>query len=226
LSKGAPPDVRLELAGDGVLRPDLERLVRELGLEDAVTFRGYVGHDALLGEIRAGRYDAMALTSLELPGGVMEGIPVALMEAMALGLPVLTTATGSITELVDDGCGRVVPQGDAAAIAAALRKLAGDAGLRARIVAAAHARVRAGFDVATVAAELARRIGATVAVPWGCGGVLMEGDRAERPPAATETSGAARLPNAAAVTREQATGRRVIEDAATTQGGDAVWGQG
>ena len=49
------PGVRLELAGDGELRAELETLVRELGLEHAVTFRGYVGHDALLDEIRAGR---------------------------------------------------------------------------------------------------------------------------------------------------------------------------
>ncbi len=138
--------------------------MRELGIADAVTFRGYVGHDTLLDEIRAGRYDATALTSLELPGGVMEGIPVALMEAMALGLPVLTTSTGSIMELVDDSCGRVVPQGDVDAIARALRELAADADLRARLAEAAHARVRAGFDVVSVAAELARRMSESASV--------------------------------------------------------------
>jgi glycosyltransferase involved in cell wall biosynthesis len=182
--------VRLTLAGDGELRGELEALVRDLHLDDSVTFRGYVGHDTLLEEIRAGSYDVMALTSLELPGGVMEGIPVALMEAMALGLPVVTTSTGSITELVDDGCGRVVPQGDVMAIAGALRELA-DPALRARLADAAHARVRAEFDVVTVAGELARLIGAS-----------------------------------ASVTGEHATGRLNSEDARTTEGGDAAWGQG
>jgi glycosyltransferase involved in cell wall biosynthesis len=182
--------VRLTLAGDGELRGELEALVRDLHLDDSVTFRGYVGHDTLLEEIGAGSYDVMALTSLELPGGVMEGIPVALMEAMALGLPVVTTSTGSITELVDDGCGRVVPQGDVMAIAGALRELA-DPALRARLADAAHARVRAEFDVVTVAGELARLIGAS-----------------------------------ASVTGEHATGRLNSEDARTTEGGDAAWGQG
>jgi glycosyltransferase involved in cell wall biosynthesis len=94
----------------------------------------------------------------------MEGIPVALMEAMALGLPVLTTATGSITELVDERCGRVVPQGDVQAIAAALTELAGDPGLRARLARAAYDKVCAEFNVATIARELARLIGAALPV--------------------------------------------------------------
>ena len=157
-------DVRCVLAGDGELRGELEQMIDRLALRDAVVTRGHVGHDALLDEIRAGRYDAMALTSLELPGGLMEGIPVALMEAMALGLPVVTTATGSITELVDERCGRVVPQGDIAAIAAALAELAGDAQLRAKLAVAAYEKVCAEFDVVAIARELAQLIAARVSV--------------------------------------------------------------
>jgi glycosyltransferase involved in cell wall biosynthesis len=157
-------DVRCTLAGDGELRGELERLIELLALRDAVVLRGHVGHDALLDEIRAGRYDAMALTSLELPGGLMEGIPVALMEAMALGLPVITTATGSITELVDERCGRVVAQGDVEAIAAALTELASDQGLRARLARAAYEKVCAEFDVVAIARELARLISDPVSV--------------------------------------------------------------
>jgi glycosyltransferase involved in cell wall biosynthesis len=163
-ARGRGVDVRCTLAGDGELRGELERLVDELALRDAVGFRGHVGHDELLDEIRAGRYDAMALTSLELPGGLMEGIPVALMEAMALGLPVLTTATGSITELVDERCGRVVAQGDVEAIAAVLTELASDPGLRARLARAAYEKVCAEFDVVAIACELARLISGPVSV--------------------------------------------------------------
>jgi colanic acid/amylovoran biosynthesis glycosyltransferase len=157
-------DVRCVLAGDGELRGELEQLIDRLALRDAVEMRGHVGHDALLDEIRAGRYDAMALTSLELPGGLMEGIPVALMEAMALGLPVITTATGSITELVDERCGRVVLQGDVAAIAAALAELAGDPQLRAKLAEAAYQKVCAEFNVVTIARALAQLISAGVSV--------------------------------------------------------------
>ena len=143
------------IAGDGPLRAPLEAQVAALGLEGAVRFRGHVAHDALLAEIAAGEYDAMVLTSLELPGGLMEGIPVALMEAMALGLPVITTETGSIMELVDESCGRIVPQRDVEAIGAAIAELADSPALRARLAEAAYEKVRHDFNVVGVAERLA-----------------------------------------------------------------------
>lgn len=152
--------VRCTVAGDGELRDALHARAHELGLDDVVSFRGHVAHAALLDEMRAGAYDAMVLTSLELPGGLMEGIPVALMEAMALGLPVITTDTGSITELVDDTCGRVVDQRNVTAIASAIAELADDPELRAALAGAAYEKVRADFNVVRVARELAAAIGA------------------------------------------------------------------
>lgn len=141
------------IAGNGELRAALEAQAAALGLE-AVRFRGHVAHDILLAEIGHGDYDAMVLTSLELPGGLMEGIPVALMEAMALGLPVITTETGSITELVDESCGRIVAQRDVAAIAAAIAELAGSPTLRARLAQSAYEKVRRDFNVLGVAERL------------------------------------------------------------------------
>ena len=152
--------VRCAIAGAGELRGPLEARARELGLADVVSFRGHVPHATLLAEMRAGAYDAMVLTSLEMPGGLMEGIPVALMEAMALGLPVVTTDTGSIAELVDDDCGRLVDQRNVTAIAAAVAELATDPALRDQLARAAYAKVRAGFDVVEVARTLAGLIGA------------------------------------------------------------------
>ncbi|MEA2663200.1 MAG: hypothetical protein QOI11_144 [Candidatus Eremiobacteraeota bacterium] len=152
--------VRCTIAGDGELRDALHAQARALGLGDVVVFRGHVAHAALLGEMRAGAYDAMVLTSLELPGGLMEGIPVALMEAMALGLPVITTDTGSITELVDDACGRVVDQRNVTAVAAAVAELADDPDLRAELARAAYEKVEGEFNVVRVARELAAALGA------------------------------------------------------------------
>ena len=152
-------DVHCTIAGDGELRDALRDKAAALGVDANVTFRGHVAHATLLDEIRAGAYDAMVLTSLELPGGLMEGIPVALMEAMALGLPVVTTDTGSIGELVDDTCGRLVDQRNVTAIAAAVAELAEDADLRASLARAAHAKVAADFNVASVARRLAQLIG-------------------------------------------------------------------
>ncbi len=152
--------LRCTIAGDGELRDALRAQAEVLGLGEVVVFRGHVAHAALLEEIRAGAYDAMALTSLELPGGLMEGIPVALMEAMALGLPVIATDTGSIGELVDDECGRLVDQRNVTAIASAVAELAAEPELRDRLARAAYDKVRAEFDVAHVARELAGLIGA------------------------------------------------------------------
>ena len=100
----------------------------------------------------------MVLASIERPGGLMEGIPVALMESMARGLPVIVTDGGSVPELVDDACGRVVRQGDARALAAAIEAFASDPALRANVARAAYDRVRASFDVATVARAIAELI--------------------------------------------------------------------
>jgi colanic acid/amylovoran biosynthesis glycosyltransferase len=152
--------IRCTIAGEGELRAVLEAQAAALGL-DEVRFRGHVPHDVLLAEIAAAEYDAMVLTSIELPGGLMEGIPVALMEAMARGLPVIATDSGSIPELVDKTCGRVVPQQNVARIADAIAELASDPALRANLARAAHTKIRREFNVAEAGRTLASLIGAS-----------------------------------------------------------------
>ena len=159
-SRGLP--VTCKIAGEGILRNELQLLVNKLGITSMVTFRGNVEHETLLDEMRSGQYDAMILASREFPGGVMEGIPVALMEAMAAGIPVISTKTGSITELVDEHCGCIVPQSDSAALAAAIEALAGDQALREQLTMAAFRRIRTDFNVLRVGETLAQLIGAPV----------------------------------------------------------------
>ena len=89
------------LAGDGPLRGEIGALVDALGLADRVTIAGRVPHDALLARLREGRLRRVALASIERDGGLMEGVPVALIEAMAAGVAVVATDSGSISELVD-----------------------------------------------------------------------------------------------------------------------------
>ena len=125
-----------------------------------MTFRGHVAHEQLLGELDAGAYDAVILTSIELGGGLMEGIPVALMEAMARRVPVIATDSGSIGELVDDECGRLVDPRNVTAIAAAVAELADDPALRDRLAEAAYEKIRKSFEVGRVMRELAGLIGA------------------------------------------------------------------
>jgi glycosyltransferase involved in cell wall biosynthesis len=73
--------------------------------------------------------------------GEEEGIPVALMEAMACGIPVIGTQTGGIPELLRDGAGLVVPPNDPEALAEALRSLAGRPALRRELGAEGRKRI-------------------------------------------------------------------------------------
>ena len=104
----------LVLAGDGEMRGDIERLVATHGLHDRVRITGWVDGQRVRQEILAAR--ALVLPSFA------EGLPVVLMEAMALGRPVVTTMIAGIPELVRHGQeGWLVPPGDLGALVAALR---------------------------------------------------------------------------------------------------------
>ena len=87
--------VQLRLVGDGPERRDLEQLVSELNLVDRVTFAGRLTETDTLAEIA--RSDVLVLPSF------MEGLPIVLMEAMALGVPVVASRVAGIPELVEDG---------------------------------------------------------------------------------------------------------------------------
>jgi glycosyltransferase involved in cell wall biosynthesis len=103
----------LVLAGDGEMRAQVEDKVRELGLRDMVRITGWIGSEQVRDEILAAR-------ALVLPS-YAEGLPVVLMEAMALGRPVVTTYVAGIPELVTTpDCGWLVPAGDVVALAKAM----------------------------------------------------------------------------------------------------------
>ena len=93
------------------------------------------------------------------PEGDQEGVPVSLIEAMAAGVPVVSTESGSIPELVTEGSGLLVPPADAGALKAAIESLR-DLELRRRLSSAGRERVEQEFDVDRIAAELAERFAA------------------------------------------------------------------
>ena len=102
------PRVHLEIAGDGVLRADLEKLTAELGIAGNVRFLGEVADIPAL----------LSRASLFVLPSHSEGISLTLLEAMARGLPVVTTSVGGNTEVVIDGeTGFLVPADDPAALA-------------------------------------------------------------------------------------------------------------
>ena len=140
--------LRLEIAGGGPLRGELEVLARDLGLEDLVCVRGQLTHDRML-EVLSDA-DIVCLPSVVTEDGEQEGIPVALMEAMAFGVVVVSTDTSGVAELVRDGqTGVLVPPRDAGALAEALRALALDPDLRARLGSAGRQIVEQSYDLRT-----------------------------------------------------------------------------
>jgi glycosyltransferase involved in cell wall biosynthesis len=146
-------DARLTLVGDGPRSDALEARVRDRGLSDRVTFAGRVGQDEIGAFYKAA--DVFCLPSFA------EGVPVVLMEAMASGLPVVSTAVNGIPELVEDGVsGLLVVPGRSDLLAAALRKLADDPALRAELGEAGRARVAESFEVDACAAQLAEHFAA------------------------------------------------------------------
>jgi len=127
-------EVTLFLAGDGPERASLEFLAAELGLGERVRFLGAVGRREVLELFRAA--DVSVLSS------AWENFPHTLVEALAVGTPVVATAVGGVPEIVRDGeNGLLVPPGDPAALAAALRRFLGDAELQGRLRAAAGSSV-------------------------------------------------------------------------------------
>ena len=128
--------VSLRLVGDGPLRSALEDSARASGLADAVTFTGERPPAEVREELR--RADVFCLPSFS------EGLPVSIMEAMATGVPVVTTWISGIPELAENGVTALtVPPARADALADALRRLVHEPGLRDDLSRAARRRVEA-----------------------------------------------------------------------------------
>jgi glycosyltransferase involved in cell wall biosynthesis len=132
------PDARFVIAGEGELRPVLERQIKEHHLEKHVFLAGF-RPDIL--SVHKG-FDIFVMSS------VTEGLGTSLLDAMACGKPIVATTAGGMPEVVEDGAtGLLVPPRDHQAMAAAIVTLHTSPDLRARMGAAGLARVRARFSV-------------------------------------------------------------------------------
>lgn len=142
----------LVLAGDGEMRPQIERAIATHGLQRHVRITGWISADQVAAELQACR--AMVLPSFA------EGLPVVLMEAMALGRPVLTTFIAGIPELVIHGeNGWLFPAGDVERLAAVMKEcLAAPLAELQRLGAAARTRAQERHDARCEAAKLAALI--------------------------------------------------------------------
>jgi colanic acid/amylovoran biosynthesis glycosyltransferase len=140
-------DFHCELIGEGEQRAELEAARERLDLEGRLALPGARPQEQVRSLL--GRAAIFVMPSVRTPSGNQDGIPVALMEAMASGCAVVSTAVSGIPELVRDGeTGLLVPPGDPQALADALTRLLLDPALRLRLATAARAAVEREFDAA------------------------------------------------------------------------------
>lgn len=145
--------VRYDVVGGGPLAEGLDALVRTLGLGEVVTLHGE--RDSAFVRGMLDQAHLFVLASTQARDGDQEGAPVALMEAQASGLPVVSTTHAGIPEVVRDGqSGILVPENDPLSLAGAIRQLVRDHETWPAIGAAGRIHVEQTFDVAPCTEEL------------------------------------------------------------------------
>ncbi len=142
------------ISGDGPLGDELKSMVEEFPVGRNIRFSGRLPHEQLLGLYAEGRVDAVVLPSIVTGDDVREGIPVALMEAMSYGIPVISTRTGGIPELLGDGGGIMVEQKDAESLAGAIEKLINDPDYYALTGMQGRKKIERDFNVSLISKRL------------------------------------------------------------------------
>ncbi|HMB78442.1 MAG TPA: glycosyltransferase, partial [Vicinamibacterales bacterium] len=141
----ASPRAIFLIAGDGELRPTLEARARRLGIGERVRWLGWRRDLATI----YGATDVFALTSRN------EGTPVALIEAMAAGVPGVSTNVGGVADVIrDESMGVLVPSDEPAALAAAVTRLLADDHARCEMGARARLAVLTRYDVKRLVADI------------------------------------------------------------------------
>ncbi|NJO78099.1 MAG: glycosyltransferase [Cyanobacteria bacterium RM1_2_2] len=145
--KATHPDVLLTVVGDGADRAQLEQTTAQLGLTENVNFVGY--------QSQAKVREYMQETDVFVLPSFAEGVPVSLMEAMAAGVPVVTTQIAGVSELVENGVsGYLVPPGNAALLAERITQLLDNSQLRTDFGTAGRQKIAQEFDINQEAAWL------------------------------------------------------------------------
>jgi colanic acid/amylovoran biosynthesis glycosyltransferase len=143
--KDSQIDFRLTLAGDGPLRTKLTRLTRSLGLEDNVSFPGFVSHEHV-SELFM-ETDMLLMPSVVHSSGDRDGIPTVIMESLMHRVPVVATDVAGISEVIEDGeTGILIPEKNSQAIADAVTRMAKDRSIALGMAETGRDRVRKQFD--------------------------------------------------------------------------------
>ncbi|ACL66313.1 glycosyl transferase group 1 [Anaeromyxobacter dehalogenans 2CP-1] len=156
--------LELSIAGDGPERASLERLARDLGVQDRVRFEGALPHGSVARWLRS--LDVFVLACKPDARGDMDGIPVVLMEAMSQRVPVISTRLSGIPELVVSGeTGLLAPPGDPPALAEEISRMLEEPELRARLTEAALDHVVHEFGLAANVDRLLEQLAPVRATP-------------------------------------------------------------
>lgn len=153
LNKSGTP-ATLRIIGDGPLRAELHARITAAGVEDSITLLGPLSQQAIKAELACA--DVFALASVIDDKGASDILPTVIAEAMACGLPVVSTRLAGIPEMVDHGVtGLLADPGDVTALATHLGALHDDRGLARQLGAAGRVRATGKFSLATTAESLA-----------------------------------------------------------------------
>jgi glycosyltransferase involved in cell wall biosynthesis len=155
------PEARLEIAGDGPLRPSLERLASECGLSSRIAFRGSLSHRAVADLMRES--SVVCQPSVTASDGDAEGLPTVVLEAAATARPLIGTLHSGIPEIVVDGeTGFLVAERDVGALADRLGALLQNPDLRRKLGEAGRKRIEEKFDLRKQAKGLEEIYGQTI----------------------------------------------------------------
>jgi colanic acid/amylovoran biosynthesis glycosyltransferase len=155
-------DFRLTIVGEGPERGRLEGLVREFDLGARVRLVGAESPDRV--RERLGAADLFVLACTTAANGDLDGIPISLMEAMATGVPVVSTRLSGVPELIGDGEeGRLAEPDDPDGLADAMTALLGNPARAAAMVERARAKVETEYELGASVARLAAEFRAVMA---------------------------------------------------------------
>jgi len=147
-------NIECYLFGDGPLREDLEKTVNEMNLGGIVIFKGAIPHNQLLELYANYEVDCVVLPSIVTEDGEKEGIPVSLIEAMAYKIPVISTNTGGIPELLNNDAGIIVEQKNPYELAEAIETLIKDEGSRIKLGESGYRKVIEEFSLPNIVTKL------------------------------------------------------------------------
>ncbi len=147
-------DFQCVIVGSGELRQPLQTLIQNLNLEDKVILAGAQVQPWV--RDRLSKSDLFALACVVTDDGGRDGVPVAMMEALAIEVPVVSTSVSGIPELIrHEETGLLVPERDAKALAAAIARLAKDKPLRQKLARNGHTLVETEYNISKSATRLA-----------------------------------------------------------------------